>query len=163
MDSLVYYLMFFCCCLLCSFACVELLCFCFSLICMCLSISPLFILYGSLCTSWTLLTFLSHFRKVFDCNLFEYFFRPFLFLLSWDTSHSNVGGLNVVLEVSETVLAFFLSFCLVVFCSMAVISTIRYSSSLVCSSALLILLLIHSFVFPFQLLCCSSLFLCSFF
>ena len=77
--------------------------------------------------------FLSHFRKVFDCDLFEYFFRPFLFLLFWDPSDSNVGVLNVVLEVSDTVLTFFLSFlfvCLLVFCSMALISTILYSCSL---------------------------------
>ena len=49
--------------------------------------------------------FLSHFREAFDYNLFKYLLIPFHFVLFfWDPYDSNVGPLNVLPEVSETVL-----------------------------------------------------------
>ena len=49
--------------------------------------------------------FLSHFREAFDYNLLKYLLIPFHFVLFfWDPYDSNVGPLNVVPEVSETVL-----------------------------------------------------------
>ena len=46
-----------------------------------------------------------HFREAFDYNLLKYFLTPFLSVLFfWDPYDSNVGPLNVVPEVSETVL-----------------------------------------------------------
>ena len=62
--------------------------------------------------------FLSHIREVFYYNLFKYFLSPFLFLFFfWDPYNSNVGVLNVVPEVSETVLISFHSFFLILLCS----------------------------------------------
>jgi len=52
----------------------------------------------------------------------------------------NVGVFNVVPEIFETVLITFYSFSL--FCSASVISTIQSSSSLICSSASVILLFV---------------------
>ena len=89
--------------------------------------------------------FLSYVREVFGCNLFKYFLRPFLSLVSfWDPYNASVCVFNVIPEVSETVLISFHSFSL--FCSVAVISTTLSSSSLICSSASVILLLIPSSV-----------------
>ena len=103
--------------------------------------------------------FLSHVREAFDYNLFKYFLRPFPFLFFfWEPYNSNVGAFDVVPEVSETVLISFRYFSL--FCFLTVISTILSSGSLIRSSASIILLLIPS-SFSFQLLCCSSLILCS--
>ena len=49
--------------------------------------------------------FVSHVRDVFDYNLFKYFLRPFLFPFFFcDPYDFNIGVLNVIPEVSETVL-----------------------------------------------------------
>ena len=46
-----------------------------------------------------------HFREAFDYNLLKYLLIPFHFVLFfWDPYDSNVGALDVVPEVSETVL-----------------------------------------------------------
>ena len=97
-----------------------------SLINMCLGVFLLgFILYGTLCASWTWWLF------PFPCyNLFKYFLRAILFLFFWDPCNSNICVFNVVPEVSETVLNSFHSF-FSLFCSLAVISTILSSRSLI--------------------------------
>ena len=79
---------------------------------MCLGVFILeFILYGTLHFLDLNDYFLSHIREVFNYNLFKYFLNPFLFLFFfWDPYNSNVGALNVVTEVSETVLNSFHSF-----------------------------------------------------
>ena len=53
-------------------------------------------------------SFLSHFREVFDTNHLKYFLVPFYFF-SWDSYGLNVAPLNVIPEVSETVLISFYS------------------------------------------------------
>ena len=112
------------------------------LITLCLSIFLLgFILPGTLC-----------FLDLGDCfpsdvsyYLIKYFLRPFLFSF-WDPYNANVGASDIFPEVSETVVISFYP----LFCPLAVISTILSSSSLIHSSASLILLFIpSSFVFFF--------------
>ena len=85
--------------------------------------------------------FLSHVREVFDYNLFKYFLRPSLFLFfSWDPYNSNVGAFNLSQRSLKLSSILFILFSL--FCSSAVISTILTSSSLIHSSASVIVLLI---------------------
>ena len=103
-------------------------------------VSPwIYPLWDSLCFLGLVDYFLSHIREAFNYNLFKYFLSPFLFLFFWDPYNSNVGAFNVVPEVSETVLFSFFS----LFCFVVVISTILSFSSLVCSSASVILVLIQ--------------------
>ena len=83
-----------------------------SLISVCLDVFLLgFILYGTLCSSWTRLTIsfsmLGRFStiissKIFSCPLFLFFF--------WDPYNLNVGAFDIVPEVSETILSSFHSF-----------------------------------------------------
>ena len=55
--------------------------------------------------------FLPHFREVFNYYLLKYFLMVFLFVFFfWDSYNSNVGGFNIVPEVSEIVLISFNSF-----------------------------------------------------
>ena len=55
--------------------------------------------------------FLPHFREVFNYYLLKYFLMVFLFVFFfWDSYDSNVGALDVVLEVSEIFLISFNSF-----------------------------------------------------
>ena len=108
-----------------------------SLINRCLGVFLLgFILYGTLSFLDLGDIFLSHIREVFDYSLFKYFLRLFLFLF-------NVGAFNVVPEVCENILISLHS----LLCSMAVIAAILSFSSLICSSASFILLLVPSSVF----------------
>ena len=51
--------------------------------------------------------FLPHFREVFSDYLLKYFLMVFLFIFFWDSFDSNVGALNIVLEVSEIFLISF--------------------------------------------------------
>ena len=89
--------------------------------------------------------FLSHVKDAFDYNLLKYFLTPFLFVyFFWDPYNSNVGAFNVVPAVSETVS---ISFYYVLLCSVSVISTLLSSSSLICSSASVFLVLVPSSVF----------------
>ena len=107
-----------------------------SLINMCLGVFLLgFILYGTLCTSWTWVAIsfpmLRKFLTIICLNIFsDPFFLLFFF---WHPYNLNVGAFSVAPEVSEIVLNSFHSFSL--FCFLAVISTILSSSSLINSSA----------------------------
>ena len=107
-------------------------------------VSPwIYPVWDSLCFLDLINYFLFHIREVFTYNLFKYFLRPILFLFFlWDPCNLNVGVFNVVPDVSEIVLNCFYS----LFCSVAVISTILSSSSLIHPSASVILLLIPSSV-----------------
>jgi len=99
-----------------------------NLISICLSMFLLgFILYGTLCTSWTQLAFLSHVREVFDYNLFKIFLRHFLFPFFWDPYYLNFGAFNIGLEVPETVSNLFHSFSFILL--FRSFSTIESSSS----------------------------------
>ena len=90
--------------------------------------------------------FLSHFREVFNYYLLKYFLMVFLFVFFFGDSYdSNVGAFNTVLEVSEIVLISFNS--LFFFLSDSFISTILSSTSLILSSASVILLFVASRVF----------------
>ena len=92
--------------------------------------------------------FLPHFRENFNYYL-KYFLMVFLFVFFfWDSYDSNVGTFNIVPDVSEIVLIFFNSFFFVLFSlSVSFISTIQSSTSLILSSASVILLLVPSRVF----------------
>ena len=105
--------------------------------------------------------FLSHVREVSSYYLFKYFIRPFLFFFFfWDPYNLNVCMFNVVPEISERLSSFlFILFSL--FCSMAEISTILSSRSLICSLPLLFCYWFLPVYFSFQLLSCSFLFVCS--
>jgi len=142
-------------------------CFIFvNLINMCLGLFHLgFILFGNLWVSWTwvIISFphfwevfnlwvswtwviisFPYFWKVFNYYLFKYFLMVFLFVFFfWDSYDLNVGVFNIVPEVSEIVLISFNSFFLYV----SFISTILSTTSLILSSASLILLLFPSRVF----------------
>ena len=87
--------------------------------------------------------FLSHAREVFHYNLFKIFSDPFFF--------SSSSGTPIIRMLVCLVLSLRLSSILFIlfylFCSLADISTILSSSSLIRSSASVILLLIPSSVF----------------
>ena len=119
-----------------------------SLIKMCLGVFFLgFILYGTLCASWTWVTIsypiLGKFLTIVSSNIFS---DPFFFCSSSGTS---VIRMLVHLVLSQRSLRWFsiLFILFSLFCSSAVIYTILSSSSLICSSASVILLLIPSSVF----------------
>ena len=106
--------------------------------------------------------FLPHFREVFNYYLLEDFLMIFLSVFFfWDSYDSNVGTFNNVPEVSEVVLTSFNSFFFFPLCSF--ISTILSSTSLVLSSASVILLLVPSRVFFSSHLLHYSLYIYSFF
>ena len=99
--------------------------------------------------------FLPHFREVFNYYLLKYFLMVFLFVFFfWDPYDLNVGAFNIVPEVSEIVLISFNSF----FLSVSFISTILSSTSLILSSASVILLLVPSRVngTPLQYTCLEN-------
>ena len=79
-----------------------------SLISMCLGLFLLgFILYGTLCTSWTLLTIsftmLGNFSTIISSKFFSY---PFFLSSFWDPYNLNVGAFDIIPEVPEIVLFF---------------------------------------------------------
>ena len=83
-----------------------------NLITMCLGVFLLgFILYESLCTSWTWVAIsfpmLGKYSTIMSSNIFS---DPSFSLFFWDPYSSNVGTFNIVPEVSETVLNSFHSF-----------------------------------------------------
>ena len=83
----------------------------------------------------------SHFREVFDYYLLKYFLMPFLCVFFfWVSYDSNAGAFDIVPEVSEVVLISLNSF----FLSGSFISTILFSTSLILSSASVLLLLVPS-------------------
>ena len=81
--------------------------------------------------------FLPHFREVFNYYLLKYFLMVFLFVFFWVSYDLNVGAFNIVQEVPEIVLISFNSFSF--FLSDSFISTILSSTSLILSSASVIL------------------------
>ena len=91
--------------------------------------------------------FLPHFREVFNYYVLKYFLMVFLLVFFfWDSYDSNVGAFNIVLEVSEVVLISFNSFFSFLL-SDSFISTILSSTSLILSSASIILLFFPSRIF----------------
>ena len=105
-----------------------------------------FILYGTLCASWTWSTFLFLFGEIFNYNLFKKFLIPFLFLFSfWVPYNSNFSAFDIVPEVSEAILSSFHSFYFI----LPFRSCFHHltSSSLICSFASDILQLIPSSIF----------------
>ena len=119
-----------------------------SLIIMCLGVFLLgFILYGTLCASWTWLTIsfsrLGKFSTIISSKVFLY-----LFFFS-SSSGTSIFQMLMYLILSQRSLrlssVLFILFTL--FCSSEVFSTILSSSSLICSPASEILLLIPSRVF----------------
>ena len=85
--------------------------------------------------------FLFHFREVFKYYLLKYFLMAFLFVFFfWNSYDLKVGAFDIVPEVSEVVLISFNSFSF--FLSASFISTILSSTSLILSSASVILLLV---------------------
>ena len=115
-----------------------------------------FVLFKTLCFLDVGDYFLSPIRNVFDCYLFKYFLTSFpSLLLFWDPYNSNVGLFNVVPEVSGLFSFLFI----IIIISTAEVSTILSSRSFICSSFLVVLLLISLFasIFPFQLLSCLPL------
>ena len=104
--------------------------------------------------------FLTHMKEVFNYNLFKYFLSPFLFLFFfWDPYNSNVGVFHVVQRSLRLSSILFILFSL--FCSAVVISTLLSSTSLIRSSASVILLLIPSRQFLISFIVLFSLFVCS--
>ena len=89
--------------------------------------------------------FLPHFREVLYYYLLKYFLMPFLFVFFWDSYDLNVEAFDIVPEVSEVVLISCNSFSF--FFSASFISTILSSTSLILSSASVILQLVPSRVF----------------
>ena len=111
-----------------------------------------FILCRTLCASWTWVT-ISFLMLEKVLTILQYFLIHFLFLFFfWNPSNLNVGVLNIVPDVSETVLISFPFFPL---CCSA--STMLSSSSFKHSSASVIMLLVSFTVFLFLLLYCSLL------
>ena len=115
---------------------------------MCLGIFLLgFIMYGTLCASWTSLTIsfsmLGKFSTIMSSNIFSH---PFFISCS---SRTPIIQMLVYLILSQWSLKLFsvLFILFILFCSSEVISTILSSSSLIHSSASVILLLIPSIVF----------------
>ena len=94
-----------------SLAAINILSLCLvfvSLINMCLGVFLFgLILYGTLLCLLNLIDyFLFHVGEIFNYNLFKNFIIPFLFLFFfWDLYNSNVGALDIVPEVSETILS----------------------------------------------------------
>ena len=89
-----------------------------SLIIMCLGVFLHgFILYGTLCASWTSLIIsfpiLGKFSTIISSNIFSLSFFLFFF---WDPYNLNVGAFNIS-EVCETVLNSFHSFFFILLCS----------------------------------------------
>ena len=89
--------------------------------------------------------FLPHFREVFNYYLLKYLLMAFIFVFFfWDSYDSNVGAFDIVPEASEVVL---ISFNYFFFFPVSFISTILPSTSLILSSASVILLVVTSSAF----------------
>ena len=120
-----------------------------------------FILYGTLCASWTWVTIsfpmLGKFLAIISSNIFSH---PFFFSsFSWTPIIQML--VHLVLSQRSLRLSSILFILFSLIFSSAVISTILSSCSHIRSSASVILLLIPLVCFSFQLLYCSSLFACS--
>ena len=116
----------------------------------CLSLSLSYM--GLLCLLVLIDYFLFHVGEIFNCHLFKNFHITFLFLFFFcDPYNSNVGVFDIVPDSLR--LSSILFILLTLFCSAEVISTILSSSSLICSSASDILVLIPSRVFLISVVC----------
>ena len=119
-----------------------------------------FIQYGTLCASWAWMTISFPILGKFSTIIFQIFSQTLSFFSS--SSGTPIIRMLVCLVLSQRSLRLssilFILFSL--FCSLAIISTVLSSSSLIRSSASVILLFLLVY-FSFQLLCCSSLFVCS--
>ena len=129
-----------------------------SVISMCLGVFLLgFILYGTLCASWTWLTIsfsmLKKFSTIVSSKIFSY---PFFFSSSSGTPIIQML-VNLILSQRSLRLSSVLFILFILFCSSEVISTILSSSSLIHSSASDILLLITS-VCLISVIVCMSLY-----
>ena len=121
-----------------------------NLINMCLGVFCLgFILFGTLLGFLDLGGyFLHYFREFFNYYLIKYFLMSFLFVFFfWDSYGLNVGAFKIVPEVSEVFLISLNSF----FLSASFISTNLSSTSLILSSASVILLFVPSRAFLISL------------
>ena len=132
-----------------------------SFISMCLGVFLLgFILYGTLCASWTWLTtsfsMLGKFKTIISSKIFSY---PLFFSSSSGTPIIQML-VHLILSQRSLRLSSVLFSLFTLFCSSKVISTILYSSSLIHCSASDILLLIPSRVFLISVI---VLFVCLFF
>ena len=120
-----------------------------------------FIMTGTLCASWTWVAIsfpmLGKFSTIISSNIFS---GPF-FLSSPSGTPIMRISVRLMLSQKSLQLSSFLFILFSLFCSVAMISTILSSSSLIRSSASVLLLLIPLVYFSFQLLYCSSLFLFS--
>ena len=115
---------------------------------MCLGVFLLgFILYGTLCASWTWLTIpfsmLGKFSTIISLKMFSYLFLYLFFFR--DPYNLNVDASDIVPELSESIFSSSHSFYFILL--FRGISTILSYSSLIHSSAADILLLIPSRVF----------------
>ena len=122
------------------------LCLFISLITVCLGVFLLwFILPGTLCSFWIWLTIsfpvLGKFSASISPNIF---LGPFSLSL-WHPYNVDNATFSVVPEVSQAVFIFYFSL-FFLYCFAAVISSIMSSRSLLCSYALIILLVIPSSV-----------------
>ena len=119
-----------------------------SLISMCLGVFLLeFIMYGTLCASWTWLTIsfsmLGKFSTIISSKIFSYC----LFFSSSSGTPIIQMLVHLILSQRSLRLSLVLFSLFTLFCFSEAISTILSSNSLICSSALDILLLILSQVF----------------
>ena len=113
------------------------------LVCVLVCFSWVYSVWDSLCLLDFIDYFLFHVVEIFNYNLFKNFLIHFLFLFFCDPYNLNVGAFDMVPEVSEMVLSSFHSFLLY----SALQKLFLSSSSLICSFASDILLLIPSGVF----------------
>ena len=133
----------FCCFSLAAFNIFSLYFIFDSFINMCLGVFQLgFILYGTLSASWTWLTIsfpvLGKFSTIISSNIFS---DPFFFSSSSETPIIQML-VHLTLSQQSLRLSSILFILFSLFCSAVVISTILPSRSLICSSALVIMLLI---------------------
>ena len=134
------------------------------LVSMCLGMFLLgFILYGTLCASWTWLTISSSMlgkcSTIISSRIFSY---PLFFSSSFGTPIIQML-VHLILSQRFLRLSSVLFILFTLFCSSEVIPTIFSSSSLIHSSALDILLLIPSRVFLISVIVCLCMFIFSFF
>ena len=103
-----------------------------------------YLVRDSLCFLDLIDYFLFYVGDIFNYNLFKNFLIPFLFLFFWDPYWMSV---HFIFSQRSLRLSSVLFILFTLFCSSEAISTILSSSSLICSSASDILLLIPSRVF----------------
>ena len=113
----------------------------------CLGVSPwVYPVWDSLCLLDLIAYFLFHVGEIFNYNLLKNFLIPFLFLFFfWDPLIQML--VHLISSKRSLRLSSVLFILFTLFCSSEIISNILSSSSLICSSASNILVLIPSRVF----------------